>query len=341
MPLNGKYSCQACHKRKVKCDRQQPCSTCRKGNVDCVYLVPAPPRRRKRSDEKNLRAKLRRYEEHLKRAGIVIEENTSESPTDTSPMEDVHESTGQEREVNSQSSAKTQNESRNVLSSSPFTSSQPQTFDRFLSGPTGRFVVDNSGKSRYLENNLWVTLNEELRDPQQIVQEQGKDAAQGDSDEDDNNADLETGRLLFETPKSDRELRQQYLRPEIIDILWDTYIRNVDPICKILHVPTFQKVIDLAKENINEVPKNELALLFSVYHFAITSMTTDVFERTFIQPRKYLLAKFRNLTQQALINVGFLRSSDLTTLQAYLQYLVSLALLYRRKINPRTLTNII
>ena len=235
-------------------------------------------------------------------------------------MEDVHESAEQDREANSQPAVK---ESRGVLSASPFTSAQPQTVDRFLSGSTGRFVVDNSGKSRYLENNLWVTLNEELRDPQQIVQEQGKDVAAGDSDEDDNNTDLETGRLLFETPKSDRELRRQYFHPEVIDILWDTYIRSVDPICKILHVPTFQKVIDLAKKNINQVPKNELALLFSVYHFAITSMTTDVFERTFTQPRKYLLAKFRRLTQQALINVGFLRSSDLTTLQAYLQYLVS------------------
>lgn len=252
----------------------------------------------------------------------------SESPTDTSAMEDVHESTEQDRDANSQPAVKAQNESRTVLSSSPFTSAHPQTVDRFLSGATGRFVVDNSGKSRYLENNLWVTLNEELRDPQQIVQEQGKDAAPDDSDEDDNNTDLETGRLLFETPKSDRELRRQYLQPEVIDILWDTYIRNVDPICKILHVPTFQKVIDLAKQNINEVPKNELALLFSVYHFAITSMSTEVFERTFTQPRKYLLAKFRCLTQQALINVGFLRSSDLTTLQAYLQYLVSLPLLY-------------
>jgi hypothetical protein len=282
-----------------------------------VYLAPAPPRRRKRTDEKNLLAKLRRYEEHLKRAGITIEKNASESPTDASAMEDVHESAEQDREVNSQS------ESRSVLSASPFTSAHPQTVDRFLSGPTGRFVVDNSGKSRYLENNLWVTLNEELRDPQQIVQEQGKDAAPGDSDEDDNNIDLETGRLLFETPKSDRELRRQNLQPEVIDILWDTYIRNVDPICKVLHVPTFQKVIDAAKQNINEVPKNELALLFSVYHFAITSMATDVFERTFTQPRKFLMAKFRCLTQQALINVGFLRSSDLTTLQAYLQYLVS------------------
>src|SRR5215469_6691313 len=204
-------------------DSQQTCSTCRKGNIECVYLAPAPPRRRKRADDKTLLAKLRRYEEHLKRAGIAIEKSTSESPTDASAMEDVHESAEQDQDDNSQPVVKSQNESRHALSASPFTSVHPQTFDRFLSGATGRFVVDNSGKSRYLENNLWVTLNEELRDPQQLVQEQGKDVVPGDSDEDDNNTDLETGRLLFETPKSDIKLRRQYFQPEIIDILWDTY----------------------------------------------------------------------------------------------------------------------
>lgn len=238
-------------------------------------------------------------------------------------MEDVREFTEHEQETNRQPAAKVQNESSSIGSAPPNTEAQYLCADRFLSGTGGRFVTDNSGKSRYLENNLWVTLNEELRDPQQIVQEQGKDTVPGDSDEDDNNFDLETGRLLFAAPQPDRELRRQCPSPVIIDILWDTYIQNVDPICKIIHIPTFQEVIDLAKKNIDEISKNQLALLFSVYHFAITSMTKEIFERTFTQSRNYLLAKFRYLTEQALINVAFLRSSDLTTLQAYLQFLVS------------------
>ncbi|KAJ6157419.1 hypothetical protein N7470_005011 [Penicillium chermesinum] len=42
------YSCVICHKRKVKCDRQEPCSNCSKANAECVYRPPPPPRRRKR-----------------------------------------------------------------------------------------------------------------------------------------------------------------------------------------------------------------------------------------------------------------------------------------------------
>ncbi|KAJ5377662.1 uncharacterized protein N7496_005071 [Penicillium cataractarum] len=42
------YSCVVCHKRKVKCNREEPCSNCAKASVECIYRPPAPPRRRKR-----------------------------------------------------------------------------------------------------------------------------------------------------------------------------------------------------------------------------------------------------------------------------------------------------
>lgn len=49
------FACVVCHNRKVKCDRQDPCtpcSNCAKANVECVYRAPPPPRR-KRDRETN------------------------------------------------------------------------------------------------------------------------------------------------------------------------------------------------------------------------------------------------------------------------------------------------
>jgi hypothetical protein len=43
-------SCVVCHNRKVKCDRQDPCSNCAKADVECIYRAPLPPRRRKRDE---------------------------------------------------------------------------------------------------------------------------------------------------------------------------------------------------------------------------------------------------------------------------------------------------
>lgn len=49
---SASFSCVVCHNRKVKCDRQEPCSNCAKAKVECVYRPP-PPRRRKRGPEIN------------------------------------------------------------------------------------------------------------------------------------------------------------------------------------------------------------------------------------------------------------------------------------------------
>lgn len=40
------YSCVRCSDRKVKCDRQKPCSACVKHNVQCVFRPLQPPRKR-------------------------------------------------------------------------------------------------------------------------------------------------------------------------------------------------------------------------------------------------------------------------------------------------------
>lgn len=69
------HSCVLCSRRKVKCDRRDPCSNCTKARVDCIYRTPATPRRRRRrSPERSLHARLRRYEQMLESYGVKIEE---------------------------------------------------------------------------------------------------------------------------------------------------------------------------------------------------------------------------------------------------------------------------
>ena len=285
-PLDGKFSCQACHKRKVRCDRKLPCATCQKGGVECIYLAPPPPRRRKRVGDKDLLAKLKRYEDHLKRAGIAIEDEAPESPSDGDTMEDVHLTADDSQEPGGKSKANSTGPLQGNTSASSASSPPPQPMSqhelRFDAKATGgRFITDHAGKSRYLENNLWVTLNDELRDPDSMVQDQEKDALVSD---DDASTDAEAaGSLFFSKPTSDRELRRQYPAPAVADVLWQTYIRNVNPLMKILHVPTFQKLIDHAKVSLETVSKGELALLFSVFHFGIVAIETEDFERIFSQ----------------------------------------------------------
>lgn len=54
--------------------------------------------------------------------------------------------------------------------------------------------------------------------------------------------------------------------------MWQVYQENVDPIVKVLHVPTVDKLVKETRKNLNSLtPANE-ALMFAIYFAAITSM---------------------------------------------------------------------
>lgn len=60
-------SCVLCQQRKVRCDKNKPCSNCVKAGVDCRVVPPAPPRRRKkRLQERDLIDRLKKYEDLLR-----------------------------------------------------------------------------------------------------------------------------------------------------------------------------------------------------------------------------------------------------------------------------------
>lgn len=71
-----KRSCVRCSRRKVKCDKQYPCSTCTKAQVQCVFFSPTPSRRHKRKYvNEDVVARLRRYEDLLKKNNIDTSTN--------------------------------------------------------------------------------------------------------------------------------------------------------------------------------------------------------------------------------------------------------------------------
>ncbi len=68
------HSCLLCQQRKVRCDRQKPCSNCIKARADCVPSTSIVLNRKKRKlTETDLVARLRRYEYLLKKNGVKID----------------------------------------------------------------------------------------------------------------------------------------------------------------------------------------------------------------------------------------------------------------------------
>jgi hypothetical protein len=105
--------------------------------------------------------------------------------------------------------------------------------------------------------------------------------------------------------------------------LWQTYLDNVNPLLKLTHTPTLQVQIIEASTNLTKVSKSLEALMFAIYLMAITSLGDDEVRQTYNESKNDLLQKYQHATQQALFNAGFMRMPDLTILQAYLLYCVS------------------
>lgn len=106
--------------------------------------------------------------------------------------------------------------------------------------------------------------------------------------------------------------------------LWQIYLNNVNPLLKLTHTPTLQEHIVEAAANIGKVSKSLEALMFAIYFMAVTSLNDEEARLTFHQEKPQLLQTYYTACQQALVNAGFMRNPDITILQAFLLYLVSL-----------------
>ena len=115
------------------------------------------------------------------------------------------------------------------------------------------------------------------------------------------------------------------LHPTIPQImgLWSIFLANVDPLVKIFHAPSMQQMISEAVTNIEAITSAHEALLFAMYLSAITTLNDDECLRVMGEHKQPLWTMFSNATQQALVNAGFLRCTDLMILQALELYLVS------------------
>ena len=65
-----RYACALCARRKVKCDKGDPCSNCLKARTQCVYEPPPPPRPRKRAADEDLLVRLARYEDLMRKHNV-------------------------------------------------------------------------------------------------------------------------------------------------------------------------------------------------------------------------------------------------------------------------------
>lgn len=96
-------------------------------------------------------------------------------------------------------------------------------------------------------------------------------------DDNPSTCEAEANQMPFTFGQSNSPESTLYPASNLLAFLWQTYIDNVDPIIKVLHVPTITEVIRLSDGGFDKLSPGMRALIFSISLAAVTSLSdTDV-----------------------------------------------------------------
>ncbi|KAK3390530.1 fungal-specific transcription factor domain-containing protein [Podospora didyma] len=311
MKLTRGHSCVLCQQRKVRCDKQKPCANCVKAQVECRVVPPQPPRRRKKKPhERDLIDRLRKYETLLSQHGV----NFDPIAHDLKALDHGDDVADLEQDLSG-------------LKTSPSSAAD--------------HVTPEGGNDKHKWYPYYKDVSQTLR-PHAIQFRATDEMLHDSSDEDYEGPTLHHAYdTMFENNDGfpfvvgGTQASVTNAHPSAIQVfqLWQIYINNVNPLLKLSHISTLQAQIISASANPGKIAKPLEALMFAIYFSAITSMTEEEAQSTFGEDRAILLNKFHAATQQALVNAGFMRSTELMVLQALFLYL----LCARPYVDPRSL----
>ncbi|KAK1528554.1 fungal specific transcription factor domain-containing protein [Colletotrichum costaricense] len=351
-PALNPRSCVTCRRRKVRCDKQMPCSNCRRAVIQCIYPAPGRAPRRPRPKDPNappknssereveLMKRLRKLEGIVEELSgqIEVESGTGSnsgrqnSSTGNSP-EAFGNDLSSERAGSTSSGAAVMSAFKEAVTPNKMETDpepkRPVERQTGISRSFGRLVLHDKGKtSRYVSSAFWSKLNDELDELREETHALDQDTDDSDVEDtpdhspiQDTDAATDHHAFILGYRSSDVDLRKLHPLPSQIPFMWQVYQENVEPLLKILHIPTMEKLIRDMRRNIDELTAGNEALLFSIYYAAITSMEDEEVEKNFGSKKEEMLSQYRFALEQALAKANFLNTSDMVVLQAFVMFL--------------------
>ncbi|KAL4954141.1 fungal-specific transcription factor domain-containing protein [Aspergillus filifer] len=134
-------------------------------------------------------------------------------------------------------------------------------------------------------------------------------------------AGTRAGSLLLPQPTTDLNL----LRPSPVTIvlLWQNYLENVDPVIKIFHTPSVQKLVMRAVHGRDSLDLASECLLFAIYYATVASMSPSSCREGLKTDRGTLVKQYRTAVEYLLSHLDLRGSTSMTVLQAFTIYLIT------------------
>ncbi|KAE9372902.1 hypothetical protein N431DRAFT_505180 [Stipitochalara longipes BDJ] len=316
-PLYQQGSCATCRRRKVKCDKLPFCSNCRRLGLQCEY---APRKRAPRQPRKPDNLSTREVE-LIKRLN-KLESNGQVHEKEEAVVKKSEHPDGEHKDTQSprlEAGLGLAGEHGDGLSP-PLANSMVPPLEKDF----GTLVISEQGASRYVNHNFWARVTEEVDDLVQLVFEDYKEEEDDESSpetQDYTPPENDHQSFVFGYSSSTVELRQLHPLPSQLPFYFQVYVERVDPLIKMLHKPSLEKMMKESADDLGAVSKSEEALLFGIYFAVIASMTADEVRINFASEKKFIQDRYCFGLEQALARANFLDSADLITLQAFVLYL--------------------
>ncbi|KAF1831379.1 hypothetical protein BDW02DRAFT_505413 [Decorospora gaudefroyi] len=309
-PTPNPRSCVTCRRRKVKCDKKNPCSNCVRARIDCVFPGPGrAPRKSRKPPDAELLERLRRLE------GVV---------TTLNAQVEGHEQEAADREKERQTSTSTSEEACPYAQQRQGHAGQGAKVvsDNSVEGLENRFgrLVVEKGRSRYINNSFWASLNNEVEDLKAILIEPADDEEEEGSPESSNNPSA----FIFGYSSSIVDMQALHPPEKQAREFWEVYKENVDALVKVLHIPSNEPTIVHAVAHVDKVGKALECLLFAIYYGAVTSTTAEDCLEKWGEDRLTLLNRYRFGLEQALARANFLYCDEIVVLKAFIIYIILL-----------------
>ncbi|KAL1839240.1 hypothetical protein VTJ49DRAFT_1718 [Mycothermus thermophilus] len=347
-------SCVTCRRRKVRCDKHMPCSNCRRTMMPCIFPPPGRAPRRSRPKDPNaphkqpsseremeLVQRLRKLEGIVRELSGQIEVESSRRPSTSgnSPNSPEILALRERSNLSGANHGASGSRSASVGANSPVVPGSRPPRPESESGSHGpgspevhkqfgRLVLTDRGTvARYVSSSLWSSINDELDELRKASQNlTSDDSAESDIEASPESPDNARGAdhraFLFGYRSADVDLRPLHPLPSQIPFIWQVYQENVDPVLKVVHVPSMTHVIKRLSHNFDDLTPSMEALMFSIYYAAITSLDEEEVKLNFNADKCALVQKYRFAIEQALAKAEILTNPDFTVAQAFLIFLV-------------------
>ncbi|TQV96344.1 fungal specific transcription factor domain-containing protein [Cordyceps javanica] len=337
-PALNPRSCVTCRRRKVRCDKQMPCSNCRRAQIPCIFPAPGRAPRQQKPKDPNAPPKTSSQREvelikRLRKLEGIVEELSGQIEVESGSGRQAH-SESPRVGTSGETSHSHYSSSLDLFGGRPSSESGHDTNPdnlrkREIGQQFGRMVLgDHKGTTRYVSSGFWSKMNDEIDAIRTETQRLTDDDDESEYDESPTQTPDPLGTVtdhhsfIFGYRSADVDLSKLHPMPSHATFLWSVFQENVEPLLKVLHVPTIDALLREARQNVATLSPADEALIFVIYFSAITALEPEEVQTNFGADKSALLAQYRFAVEQALAKANFLNTSDITVLQAFTLFLL-------------------